>query len=106
MYMAISRDEELDCNNIDISSTTMGKLLVSKEKIFAESLIYGNTLGYVYWTTQDDGSHEVFFATFEYSNCAIDESKRDDRLFSGSRGYEQASAYYMELLAKYEAQRP
>ena len=104
--MATSRDEELDCNNIDISSTTIGKLSVSKQKVFSESLIHGNTLGYVYWVTQDDGPHEVFFATFEYSNCAIGETKRDDRLFSGSGGYEQARAYYMELLAKYAAQRP
>ena len=106
MYMAISRDEELDCNNIDISSTTICKLSVSKQNIFAESLIYGNTLGYIYWTSQQDGPNEVLFTTFEYSNCAVNQTKYDDRLFSGSGGYEQARAYYMQLLAKYEAQRP
>ena len=106
IYMAVSHDEELDCNNIDISKTTIANLLVSKQEIFAESLMYGNTVGYIYWTTQDDGSHEVFFATFEYLNCAVDETKHDDRRFSGSGRDEQARAYYMELLAKYGAQRP
>lgn len=57
-----------------------------------------NTFGYVTWISEKSGVHTTFIANYIYTNCAISETRREQKTFDGPNRYAEANAEYNRLM--------
>lgn len=92
---------KLNCPSIDMSATTPQKAQRLGQTIFAEALLYWNTIGYLFLISNDNGPHEVYLATYTQRACAVDEARLHWRGFTGENRFSDAKAYYHSLLHEF-----
>jgi hypothetical protein len=88
----------INCPSIDMTAITPDKTQRMEQTIFAEALVYGNTVGYVFWIVNSNGPHEVYLATYTLRDCSLDEAQIQKRTFVEGTRFNEARVYYRSLL--------
>jgi hypothetical protein len=91
------------CTSVDMSQTTPDLAARHGWRLFAKSFFDTSTVGYVYWVSVPSAGHRVFTASYFLEGCALRESRTDEKAFVGETTFDDAKAYYTELLRGYFA---
>lgn len=96
-YRVLQPHEDQKCARFDASAMIPKRAKILNQIILGEALI-PNKVGYVYWLSNKDGSHEVFFTYYLIRNCVVTENRTDFRQFDGEKRFESAKEYYSQTV--------
>ncbi len=84
------------CEKPDFGAIPANRVKRAEQVIVAES--FNPPVGYVYWISNANGPHEVYYATFVLRGCVVVERRYEEKQFDGPKKQEDAKSYYLTLL--------
>ena len=100
VHVLADKDEmNRKCETINADSTTPELVQRVGGNLVGWSFVKSaSTFGYVTWITEKSGVYTTFVANYILKNCALTETRREQKTFDGSDRYAKANAEYNRLI--------
>lgn len=102
IHVLADKDEKnRKCEAIDVDSTALEFVQRFDGKLIGWSFVKSDkTFGYVTWIAERSGVHTTYIANYILKNCALSETRREQKTFDSANRYTEANNEYNRLILK------